>query len=109
MRGDLVDSRNDKRKIRIFGLSQRGRHADVDRVDVGECCEVGRGSQRTGIDDGLQVVGCNVGNVRFATVDAVDLGAVDIEPDGADARFRELDDEREPDIPKPDHADTRAF
>ena len=45
---DLVDGRDDVGEVRVLRLPQRRRHADVDRVEVADDGEVGRGDEPPG-------------------------------------------------------------
>ena len=48
VRGDRLDRRHDERHVGILGLAQRRRHADVDRVELGDDAEVGGRAQPPG-------------------------------------------------------------
>ena len=105
VRGNLLDRGDHVRQIRIAGLAQRGRDADVHRIDSGQTCEVGGRREQAGLDRRLQVGGGHVGDVGLAAPDGRGPLRVDVEADRRHPGAGERHDQRQPDIAEPDDAD----
>ena len=104
VRGNLLDRGDDVRQVRIAGLAQRGRHADVDRVDTGQRGEIGRRREQAGLDRRPHVGGGHVGDVGLAAQDGRDPLAVDVEADRRHPGAGEGSDQRQADVAEPDDA-----
>src|SRR6201995_4273664 len=64
----------DRPQVGLALPRQRRRHGDDDRIALGDRAEVGRRGDQTVVDELLQRLGGNVGDVALAAVDRVDHG-----------------------------------
>ncbi len=103
--GDGFHRRHDVRHVGVLGLAQRRRHADVDRVELGDRAVVAGGAQPPGADEVVDVGRRHVGDVGLAGCDRRDLPRVEVEADGLEAASRKFDGERQTDIAKSDDTD----
>ena len=103
--GNHLDRRDDVREVRVLGLAERRRDADVDGVEVGD--------RRPASDGGAEFAGlvkrCDLGrryisDVRLAAVDGVDLSGVEVDTSGVKPGAGELDGERQTDVAEADDA-----
>ncbi len=102
--GNRVNGHDDVRHVRIFGLAERRRDADIDRVHVGQLAHIGRGAQPAGLDAAGDLVRFDVGDVALTRVDGVGLGLIDVETGDVEPRLRKFHGERQPDVSETDDA-----
>ena len=103
------DGRHDVRHVGVLRLAQRRRHADVDRVELGDDGEVGRRAQASGRDAApRRRRSARRGCTTCPALTAVDLARVEVDAGGVEAGARELDGERQPDVAEADDADAGA-
>ena len=93
----------------ILRLAQRRRHADVDRVELGDDVEVGGRVQRAGRRRGARPPRSGTsGMYDVPWLTASTLRCVEIDAGGVEAGAGELDRERQPDVAEADDADARG-
>ena len=108
VRRDRLDRRDHEGEVRILGLAERRRHADVHGVERPQHGEVGGRREPPGGHEAGDLLVRHVRDVRLAAVHRGDLGAVEVDADGVEPGAGELDGERQPDVPEADDARARA-
>ena len=104
VRRDRFDCRDDIGQVGILRLAERRRHADVDRVEARNDREVRGRRQPAGGSQLGHRRRRDVGNVRRAAADRGDFSIVEIDPGRREAALRQLDRQRQADIPEADDA-----
>jgi len=105
--GDLLARVDNEAHVRIFGLTQRRRHADVDGVELAHYAEVGSGPNLARLHQSLDIGGRHVLDIGFAAIDRVHFGLLHVDTSHAEAGVRKLDYQRETHISQPHHAHMR--
>src|SRR5690606_4459795 len=85
-------------------LAKRCRHADVDRIELGDGGEVGRRIELAGPVKREDVARPDVWDVGPAFADRLDLAVIEIDARRVEPGFCELDREGETDVTETDHA-----
>jgi hypothetical protein len=104
--GNGFDRGDHERHVGVLGLAQRRGDADVDRVEFRHGAVIGGGAQRAGADEGVDVGGQHVGDVRLAGGDRRNFSRVEVETRGGETRSCELHRERQADVTETDDSDT---
>jgi hypothetical protein len=102
---DRLSRALDEGEVRLAVLSERGWHADEDRVDFGQPVEIGGRREQPALDQVRDNCGCDLADVGAARIERVDLRRVDVEPDYAEAPLAGRPREGQPDIAEPDDAE----
>ena len=66
----------DERHVGVAGFAERRRHTDADRVHIFQHGKIRRGFQVTGLDEFRNRLGRNVGDIRHALFERLDLARV---------------------------------
>src|SRR5690606_28847239 len=103
--GDLICRRDDVAHVRVFGLAERCRHADADRVYIAQHAVIRRRGEQPRLDRAGDVVRRDVGDVALPAVDQLSLLLTDIHADTAVALTCKLDRQRQAAIPDADDGD----
>ena len=98
---------DDVGEIRVLGLAERRRDADVDDVHLPEPPHVGGRGQLPRLHDRGDLGVGDVGDVALPGVDLRRLRLVDVEAGDRKALARELDRQRQADVAEADDADAR--
>ena len=106
--GDAIGRCNDVRDIRIAGLAQRRGHADVDAVSGADDGRVGGCQDPSSFHLGAEARGGDVGHVRFAAADHLDLGGVDLQAGYLEAGLGKAHRQWQADVAEPDDANVGA-
>ena len=104
--GDLLAGVDDVAHVRIFGLAQRRRHADVDGVQVRDRGEIGGGAKLAGFDQGY-FLHRHVLDVGFAAIQGVDFALVDVDAGDGESGVREFHRQRQAHVSQAHHAHAR--
>ena len=102
--GNLLGRGDDVRHVRVFGLAQRRRHADVDRVEIAQHGKIRRRIEPVCLTQRRDIGGRHIGNVRAAGHDLVDLALIEIDAGRLQPVAGEFHCQRQADIAEPDHA-----
>jgi hypothetical protein len=100
--GDRLRRVHDHGEVGVLRLAERSRHADDDRVRVGEPVEVDARGQALLGDEDLDLLRGHVPDVRLPAVDAVDLLPREVEAGHPETGARELHGERQADVAETD-------
>ncbi len=109
VRRNAFERLHDVGQVRILGLAQRRRHADVSDIHVREFRAVGRGAKMAGLHDPRQLLLQDVRDVGVARIDRVDFAAIDVETGHVEASEREFHRQRESNVAEADDADASLF
>ena len=107
--GDFLAGRHDKAHIRIFGLPQGSRHADVDRVEFGHNAEIRGGAELAGFHQSGNVGLRNILNIGIAGVDTLDLGFNQVDAGHRKTGLREFDGQGKSHIAEPYNTHARSL
>src|SRR5438309_2522409 len=99
---DLLDGGHDEGQVRVLRLPERGRYADVDRVEGPDHGEVARGREAPRIHLLGDLAVFEIHDVGSPPVDGVDLGAVHIDTGHVEPGTGELEGQRQSNIAEPD-------
>ena len=100
MAGDVVGRAEDVAEIRLAMPAQGSGEADKDHVTTRELRHIGGGMEvRRPASGSGDALGSDVGYVRTAVVEGLDLGGVDVEGHDREARFTEEQRQRQTDVP----------
>src|SRR6185503_2443864 len=107
VRHDRFDRADDEAEIGLARRAERRRHADDERVGLGQARYVVRRLEPAAARRGDRVVR-NMQEIALAGVQRHRLGLVDVEADDGEARLREAQRERQPDVAQTDHPYARG-
>jgi hypothetical protein len=108
VRRDLLHGGHDVREIRVLGLPQRRRDADVDRVERLDDREIGRRAETLLAHERGDLMAGHVGDVGLSAVHRVDLPCIEVDADRLEAGAAQLDGQRQADIAETDDAGAGA-
>ena len=105
--GDLAARGHDIAHVRIFGLAQRSRHADVHGIEVADHRKVSRGLYFSGCNQRRQRGFGNVADIGISFIDPRDLGIAQIDAGYREPRLGKLDRQRQAHVTQADDPDLR--
>jgi len=106
-RGDRAGGGLDIGQVGLAVAGERGRHADQERVGLGQAGEVGGGGQPSLRHRRRDLRARDVLDVALAAVEPRHIGRVDVEAEHGEAGPRGGQRQRQPDIAQPDDANPR--
>src|ERR1700733_13270541 len=102
MVNDRVHGRGYETHIRRMVIAEGCRHANQDRVDSRDLGEIGGGAKAL-ILGGLDLLWIDAMNVRFAGVEPVHLGRIDVKARDRESLLAEEQNQGEPHVTKADN------
>src|SRR6266852_2697388 len=106
---DLFRSRQDKRNVRLFGLSERRRHANNNCVALFQIGKVGGCSQPARVYGLFNQRFINIADIGLAGVNPLSFSFINFEPDDLESVASKLSRQRQADVAQPNYSYARTL